>query len=162
MQLRLARPADAEAIRTIYNVEVLRSTATFDVVPRTPDEQQEWMAEHQGAHAALVAEEDDGTVVGFGSLSYYRDRPGYATSVEDSVYVVDAARGRGLGRALLEELVGLADQHGFHTVVARIESENRASVHLHQSCGFVVVGVEREIGRKFNRWLDVTVLQYLR
>jgi L-amino acid N-acyltransferase len=161
MQLRLARPTDAEALRTIYNVEVLRSTATFDVVPRSVEEQAEWMAVHQGAHAAVVAEGAGGSVLGFGSLSYYRDRPAYATSVEDSVYVAEAARGRGVGRALLEELVRLAEQHGFHTLVARIGSDNTASIALHRAGGFELVGVEREIGRKFHRWLDVTVLQYL-
>ena len=159
MQLRPAVPADAEALRAIYNTEVLRSTATFDVVPRTVEDQARWMAEHEGAHTAVVAVDDGGTVVGFGSLSYYRDRHAYATTAENSVYVAEGHRGEGVGRALLEELVHLAVQHGFHTLIARVGSENEASVRLHQACGFEVVGVEREIGRKFNRWLDVRVLQ---
>jgi len=159
MQLRPALPADAEAIRTIYNTEVLRSTATFDVVPRTVEDQDRWMAEHQGAHPAIVAVDGDGGVVGFGSLSYYRDRHAYATTAENSVYVDAGRRGEGIGRVLLEELVHRAVQHGFHTLIARIGSENEASVRLHQACGFEVVGVEHQIGRKFNRWLDVRVLQ---
>jgi phosphinothricin acetyltransferase len=159
MQLRLATLADAEAIRTIYNAEVTGSTATFDLVPRNPEEQLTWLAEHGGAYPAIVAEDEDGLVVGFGSLSLYRDRPAYATSVENSVYVGAGRRGSGIGRALMDELIRLATQHGFHTMVARIGDDNAASIALHFACGFELVGVERQIGRKFSRWLDVSVMQ---
>ena len=77
------------------------------------------------------------------------------------MYVAAAHRGEGVGRALLEELIELATQHGFHSVIARIGGDNPASIALHQACGFTLVGVEREVGRKFSRWLDVTVLQRL-
>lgn len=159
MHIRLVRPSDAEPIRAIYNVEVLGSTATFDLRPRTPEEQQAWMAEHRGPHAAIVAVDDGEQVLGFGSLSVFRDRPAYATTVENSVYVDEASRGAGLGRALLDELVVLAGQHGFHTMIARVGGGNEASIALHLACGFQMVGVEQEVGRKFNRWLDVSVLQ---
>ncbi len=161
MHIRLVRPSDAEPIRAIYNVEVLGSTATFDLRPRTPEEQQAWMAEHRGPHPAIVAVDDEEQVLGFGSLSAFRDRPAYATTVENSVYVDAASRGAGVGRALLDELVVLADQHGFHTMIARIGGGNQASIALHLACGFQMVGVEQEVGRKFNRWLDVSVLQRL-
>ena len=117
------------------------------------------MAEHQGTYPVVVAVDDDGAVLGFGSLSTYRDRPSYATTVENSVYVDDTRRGRGVGRALLEELVRLGTLHGFHSKIARVGGGNTASIALHEACGFELVGVEREIGRKFNRWLDVAVLQ---
>ncbi|MGA2835812.1 MAG: N-acetyltransferase family protein [Acidimicrobiales bacterium] len=159
MHVRLAEPSDAESVRRIYNAEVVGSTATFDLRPRTPAEQAAWMAEHQGTYPVVVATDDAGTVLGFGSLSTYRDRPSYATTVEDSVYVDSAHRGGGVGRALLEVLVELGTLHGFHSMIARIGGDNTASISLHQACGFVEVGVEREIGRKFNRWLDVVVLQ---
>ncbi|HXW34227.1 MAG TPA: GNAT family N-acetyltransferase, partial [Acidimicrobiales bacterium] len=97
MRVRLATVADAEAIRNIYNAEVLGSTATFDLRPRTELQQRKWIEKHQGAHPSLVAE-IDGVVAGFGSLSPFRERPAYATTVEDSVYVGDDWRGRGLGR----------------------------------------------------------------
>jgi phosphinothricin acetyltransferase len=158
MDVRLARPADAEAIRSIYNVEVTGSTATFDLVPRTADDQRAWLVEHQGPYPAIVAVDGE-MVLGFGSLSEYKNRPSYATTVENSVYVAADQRGRGVGRALLEELLDLATQHGFHSVIARIGGANVASIALHRTCGFVMVGVEREVGRKFNRWLDVSVLQ---
>jgi phosphinothricin acetyltransferase len=161
MRVRLARPADAEAIRSIYNAEVAGSTATFDLVPRTSEDQIAWLSEHRGPYPAIVAVDDLDTVLGFGSLSAYRDRPAYATTVEDSVYVGVRSRGAGTGRRLLEELIDLATQHGFHAVVARVGGDNRASIALHLACGFRMVGVEQEVGRKFNRWLDVSVLQRL-
>ena len=159
MHLRLAEPHDAEPIRRIYNAEVLGSTATFDLRARTAREQDEWMAEHNGTHPVVVAVDDAGTVLGFGSLSTYRDRPSYSTTVENSVYVDDGHRGTGVGRALLEELVRLGTLHGFHSMIARVGGGNAASIALHEACGFEMVGVEKEIGRKFNRWLDVAVLQ---
>lgn len=158
MQLRLASHHDAETIRCLYNIEVTGSTATFDLIPRSPGEQSAWMAEHQGVHPAVVAVED-GTTLGFGSISPYRDRPAYSTTVENSVYVGAEHRGSGVGRALLDELIRLASQHGFHTMIARIGGHNDASIRLHETCGFHLVGVEREIGRKFNQWLDVWVMQ---
>jgi phosphinothricin acetyltransferase len=161
MRVRLARATDAEAIRSIYNAEVAGSTATFDLVPRTSEDQIAWLSEHRGPYPAIVAVDDLDTVLGFGSLSAYRDRPAYATTVEDSVYVGVRSRGAGTGRRLLEELIDLATQHGFHAVVARVGGDNRASIALHLACGFRMVGVEQEVGRKFNRWLDVSVLQRL-
>jgi L-amino acid N-acyltransferase YncA len=161
MHVRLARPADAESIRAIYNTEVTGSTATFDLVPRTPEEQLAWLEDHSGPYPAIVAVDDrgDGAVLGFGSLSVYRDRPAYATTVENSVYVDRAARGRGVGTLLLRSLLDLATQHGFHCVIARVGGGNQASIALHEACGFRMVGVEQEVGRKFSRWLDVSVLQ---
>ena len=162
MQVRLATPDDAEATRAIYNREVSGSTVTFDLVPRTLEAQQAWIAAHSGAHPAVVAvDEASGDVVGFGSLSPYRDRPAYSTTVEDSVYVDHDWRGHGVGRALLAELVRLATLHGFHSVMARIVGGHEVSIRLHESCGFSLVGVEREVGRKFGRWLDVALMQRL-
>ena len=160
LSVRLAGPDDAEAIRSIYNVEVTASTVTFDLVPRTLADQLAWLAEHQGVHPAVVAELD-GEVVGFGSLAPYRSRPAYATTVEDSVYVRRDRRGLGCGRAILSELIRLATLHGFHTVMARIVGGHEASINLHRACGFEVVGIEREVGRKFGRWLDVVLMQRL-
>ena len=160
MEVRPARPEDAEAIRAIYNAEVTGSTVTFDLVPRSLEEQRTWLEARAGAHAVLVAEAD-GEVVGFASLSPYRDRPAYATTVEDSVYVRGDQRGTGVGRALLGELVATARRHGFHAVIARIVGGHEASIALHRAPGFELVGVEREVGRKLGRWLDVVVMQRL-
>ena len=161
MHVRLAEPDDAESIRLIYNAEVLGSTATFDLRARTVEEQAAWMVEHRGTYPVVVAVDDEGVVLGFGSLSTYRDRPSYSTTVEDSVYVDGSRRGRGVGRVLLVELVRLGTLHGFHSMIARVGGGNAASIALHEACGFELVGVEKEIGRKFNRWLDVAVLQLM-
>lgn len=160
MELRRASEADSEAIRAIYNREVLGSTVTFDLVARTEEEQREWMEAHAGVYPVVVAV-DDGVVVGFASLSPYRPRPAYSTSAEDSVYVASDRRGAGVGKALLGEIVDLAGAHGFHAVMARIVGHHGASIALHASCGFELVGIEREIGRKFGRWLDVALMQRL-
>jgi L-amino acid N-acyltransferase YncA len=173
MRIRLAEVADAEAIRTIYNVEVLGSTNTFDMVPRSRVEQEAWILEHSGVHPALVAVERGGAgaagpvgangeiVLGFGSLSSFRERSGYSATAENSVYVDRAQRGKGVGKALLAELLVLASAHGFHSVIARIAGHNESSIGLHRDAGFELVGVEREVGRKHRQWLDVVELQRL-
>lgn len=161
MKVRLATIDDAEAIRSIYNREVTGSTVTFDLVPRTLEDQQEWLRDHAGAHPAVVVEGDAGAIVGFGSLSAYRSRPAYSTTVEDSVYVHHDHRGEGVGGLVLNELVRLAGVHGFHAVMARIVGGHQASITLHERCGFGLVGIEREVGRKFGKWLDVALMQRL-
>jgi L-amino acid N-acyltransferase YncA len=161
VEIRLARLRDAEAIRQIYNVEVLGSTVTFDLEPRSLADQEAWLSERSGAHAVLVAEDDAGTILGFASLSPWRPRPAYRTSVEDSVYVHRDHRGRGVASALLGDLLEVAVAHGFHAVFARIVGGHEASIGLHRRHGFEVVGHEREVGRKFGRWLDVVVMERL-
>jgi phosphinothricin acetyltransferase len=161
VQLREAEVGDTEAILEIYNHQVLTSTATFDLVPRTLEQQQGWLTERSGAHVVLVALDDDGNVAGFGALSPYRERAGYATTVEDSVYVDESHQGDGVGRLLLESLVERARSHGFHALMAKIVGGHETSVGLHRACGFDVVGREREVGRKFGRWLDVVLMERL-
>lgn len=161
MRLRAATVDDAEAILSIYNVEVENSTVTFDLVPRTLDEQRHWIVDRSGAHAVIVAVDNHDEVIGFGSLSPYKTRPAYSTTVEDSVYVHRDHQGEGVGRAVLSELLRLAGLHGFHAVIARIVGGNPTSIGLHSSHGFHVVGREREVGRKFGRWLDVVVMEHL-
>jgi phosphinothricin acetyltransferase len=171
MRIRLASSGDAEAMRAIYNVEVLDSTNTFDMVARTKEQQAAWLLEHQGVYPAIVAVEQADTtghagatgeiVLGYGSLSPFRERSGYAATAENSVYVDRNQRGKGVGRALLAELLTLASAHGFHSVIARIAGHNETSIGLHRAAGFELVGVEREVGRKHRQWLDVVELQRL-
>ena len=161
MELRSATPDDAEATRLIYNLEVETSTVTFDLRPRSAAEQRAWLAERSGALTALVAVDDEGEVAGFASISPFRDRPGYSTSVEDSVYVHRSHQGQGVGRLLLGGIVEAARASGFHAVFARIVAGHEASIALHAGRGFEIVGTEREVGRKFGRWLDVVVMERL-
>ena len=164
MTLRLASLGDAEQIRQIYNYEVSNTTATFDLVPRSLADQQQWIADRNGAFAAIVAVDpldEHGDIVGFGSLSPYKERAAYRTSVEDSVYVRRDRNGQGIGKLIVNELLRVAAVSGYHAVFARISAASEASVALHRSCGFELVGIEREVGRKFNRWLDVAIMQAL-
>ena len=162
MEVRVAELDDAEAIRSIYNLEVETSTVTFDLVARTLSEQRAWLAARSGAHSALVAIDGrGGPVVGFASLSPWKERPAYATSVEDSVYIHRDHQGQGVGRLLLSTLLETARASGFHAVFARIVGDHDASIALHAGQGFELVGTEREVGRKFGQWLDVVVMERL-
>ena len=158
LRVRLAEPRDGEAIRAIYNREVTGSTVTFDLVPRSLEDQLAWIDEHSGGYPAVVVVDDD-LVVGFGSLSPWRPRPAYAPTVEDSVYVHHEHRGRGVGRLVIGELVTLGQSHGFHSIMARIVGGHEASISLHAKFGFEHAGIEREVGRKFGKWLDVVLMQ---
>jgi phosphinothricin acetyltransferase len=164
LTLRLASWGDAEQIRQIYNYEVANTLATFDLVQRSLDDQQRWITDRNGAFAAIVAvdpNDEGGDIVGFGSLSPYKERAAYRTSVEDSVYVRRDRAGQGIGKLIVTELLHVAAASGFHAVFARITSSSAASIALHRSCGFELVGIEREVGRKFNKWLDVAIMQVL-
>ena len=156
--IRIASINDAESIRNIYNHEVLNSTASFDLVERTVEEQRIWLSERSGAFSVLVAEVEN-KVMGFASLSPFNKKDGYRTTVENSIYVDPAARGLGIGSKLLNELLLVATRSGFHAVIARIGGGNDTSITLHEKHGFFLVGTEREVGRKFGRWQDVVVMQ---
>ena len=161
MHVRLARTSDAESIRSIYNAEVTGSTATFDLVPRTPEEQLAWLADHRGPYPAVVAVDDGTPSSDSGHCPSTRTaRPTPPRWRTRCTWAATTAV-RGWAGPFSSELIELATQHGFHSVIARIGGDNTASIALHQACGFTMVGVEREVGRKFNRWLDVTVLQRL-
>lgn len=161
MLVRDAQLGDVETIREIYNHAVRTSVATFDLVPRTPEQQLEWFAKRQGAYCAKVACADDGSVVGFASLSPYRERAGYTTTCEDSIYIREDYQGQGAGKLLLGAVVQAARLGGFHAVMAKIVGSHDASIALHKAIGFEIVGREREVGRKFGRWLDVVLMELL-
>jgi len=156
--VRGARPADAEAIRRIYNEAVRTTTATFDTEPRSPRSQRRWMAAHRPPYLVVVAERE-AEVVGWASVSAWSDRPAYAATAEVSEYVASRHRGQGIGTALLSTLVTEADRRGFHTLLARVADGNAASLRLHRAAGFARAGVMREVGWKFGRRIDVHLLQ---
>ena len=156
--LRPASDADLPAILDIYNDAILNSTASFETVPRTLDEERQWLREHSHPYAVLAAIHD-GDVVGWASLSPFRPKAAYRFTAEDSVYVQADFWGKGLGALLLARLLEVAASNGFHTVIALIVGDNAASLRLHRGFGFRRVGVEREVGYKFDRWLDVVIMQ---
>jgi len=159
LTIREATSDDAEAIRLIYNHEVENETSTMDLVPRTLETQREWIAARSGAFCAVVAVDSSETVLGFGALSEYKDRSGYRSTVENSVYVHRDVARRGIGKQILLHLLETATVSGFHSVIARIEAQSLASRGLHSSCGFELVGIEKQVARKFGKWLDIAVMQ---
>jgi L-amino acid N-acyltransferase YncA len=159
LTVRTAEAHDAEAIAEIYNYEVKHGVSTFDLTPRTKEVQQAWIAARSGAFSVIVADDTSLGVVGFAALSTYRDRAGYRTTVENSVYVHHNYQRRGIGKLLLTCLIEVARDSGFHAIIARIESQSLGSRRLHGSLGFAEVGIEREVGRKFGRWLDSVIMQ---
>jgi phosphinothricin acetyltransferase len=161
IKVRRARRQDCPAILDIYNDAVLHTTASYDFEPRSLEHRQAWFDDHERSdYAVFVAEAEDG-VVGWSSLSRYHDRFGYRFTCENSVYVAASHRGRGIGALLLAPLIDTARQRGLHTILAAIDGANEASLRLHRRFGFVEVGRFREIGHKFDRWLDVVYLQRL-
>ena len=160
VRIRRATPADAPAIAAIYNHEVENETSTFDLVPRSAQDQLDWQSARDGAFGVFVAELG-GEVVGFGALSPYKERAAYRTTVEDSVYVRRDMGRRGVGREILAHLLTTAADGGFHAVMARITTLSVGSIGLHEALGFREVGIEREVGRKFGKWLDVCLMQVL-
>ena len=158
--LRPAARADLSAIADIYNHYVAHSTCTFATEPETTAYWKAWLDEHTGPHPAIVAV-DGPRVVGWGTLSRWNTRCAYRFSVEDSVYVLDAMRGRGIGRDILAELIRLADGLGHHSIVAQISDRQPASERLHSQLGFRRVGHLEEVGFKFDRWIDVSIWQHL-
>ncbi|MFI5348868.1 MAG: GNAT family N-acetyltransferase [Elusimicrobiota bacterium] len=156
--LRLARAEDLPALTAIYNDAVARTTGTFDTVPKTWSQMDEWFSSHDASHPVLVAEAD-GAVAAWAALSPSSDRCAYARTSEVSVYVSEPARGRGLGGKLLDELLRLGRAAGTAQVLARITAGNEASLRLHARRGFVEVGHLRRVGEKFGKILDVLILQ---
>ena len=157
------RPAlleDCAAINEIYNHYVLHDTCTYQTEPDTLSERQAWFERHGGPHPVLVAEER-GEVLAWGALSTFHPRAGYRFSVEDSVYVRHDRQQRGLGKALLGELLAAARSHGHHTVLALISADKPISIALHHSFGFAQAGLLRQAGYKFETWLDVAYLQLM-
>lgn len=158
LNIRKATAKDLDAITDIYNEAVRNTTATFDVQPKTAEEQKEWFEEHDAKHPLLVAEQVE-RVVGWASLSRWSDRCAYSDTAEVSLYVKEEYRGKGIGKTLLKALVNEGESAGLHTVVARISEGNDISLHLFESEGFEQVGIMREVGRKFGKLLDVYMLQ---
>ncbi|QLQ15405.1 MAG: N-acetyltransferase family protein [Micropruina sp.] len=161
MDLREATAADLPAILDIYNEAVRTTTASWDLEPVSLASRQRWFAEHEAAdHPVLVAVRD-GEVVGWTAYGRFRDKAGYDATMEHTVYVRADARGGGIGRALLQSLVGIARLRGVHALLGALSSENTGSLALHRSLGFVEVGRMPQVGRKFDRWLDLVWVELL-
>lgn len=158
LTLRLATAEDLAAINDIYNHFVLRSTCTYQTEPETMDARRAWFAAHREAHPVTVAVEAD-RIIGWASLSPFHKRAAYSRTVENSVYVHPDHHRKGIGRALLADLIARAAAVGHHTIIAGIDAEQQPSVALHQALGFERVAFLKEVGFKFDRWLHVIYMQ---
>jgi L-amino acid N-acyltransferase YncA len=158
MVVRPATSDDAAAISAIYNEAVLNSTATYQEEPETVQDRLQWLGAHGHGHPVMVAE-IDGFLAGWAALSRFHPRGAYRFTVENSVYIHVDYRRRGLGRALMLDLIERARQLGHRSIIAIISGDQEPSIELHRSLGFTEVGRLRAVGFKFGRWLDVVNMQ---
>ena len=164
--IRRARESDLPAINRIYNDEILHGVATWDTEPWSDERRTAWFAEHEAdpTTPVLVAEVDTeggAETVGFAYLSIYRPRIGYRYTRESTVYVDPRYHRRGLGRLLMEPLIEEARRLELHVLLGVIESGNVASIELHRALGYEEVSRLRDVGRKFDRWLDSVTMELL-
>jgi phosphinothricin acetyltransferase len=158
--LRPATPADIPAIAAIYRPAVLTGTASFELEPPSDAEMLRRFEAVTNAGYPYFVAEIDGRVAGYAYASAYRTRPGYRFTVENSVYVAEDAQGKGVGRALLAELIPACTAKGYRLMVAIIgDSANFASITLHRRAGFTFCGTIHSVGFKFGRWLDSVIMQ---
>lgn len=159
--IRDAALSDIPAVTAIYRHAVLHGTASFELNP--PDEAemtQRMQAVLSPGYPYIVAETDDGTIAGYAYANAFRTRPAYRWTVENSVYIDPAMQGRGIGKALMVELLDRTEKAGFRQVIAVIGgSSHKASIRLHESLGFEMIGIFKGSGFKFGRWLDTVLMQ---
>ncbi|WCD79819.1 GNAT family N-acetyltransferase [Pseudomonas sp. TUM22785] len=161
-EIRDASEADLPGILAIYNAAVEHTTAIWNENLVDLANRRAWLAERSGAgFPVLVARDAAGEVVGYASYGAWRPHDGYKHTVEHSVYVRADQRGKGLGPQLMQALIERARSAGLHVMVGAIESENNASIRLHQRLGFAITGQMPQVGRKFGRWLDLTFMQLI-
>jgi phosphinothricin acetyltransferase len=160
LAIRQATPADLGQITEIYNDAIQKTTATFDTEPKTLEEQESWFANHDASHPILIAEQD-GLVTGWASLSQWSDRCAYNATAEISLYVKEEYREKGIGKELMKAIIQEGKTAGLHTVIARIAGSNKISADLCKSFGFQYIGTMREVGKKFDKLLDVHLMQLI-
>jgi L-amino acid N-acyltransferase len=161
IRIRSAEDDDIPAILDITNHEILQSTVLYEYEPRNLDTQMQWFSDKLAHGWPVVVAEMDGHVVGFGTFGKFRERVAYRFSVEHSVYVHKDHRGKAIGNALMAELIGRARSGGFHTMIGVVDASNKGSVEFHRKFGFEVVGTFKEVGFKFDRWLDAVFMQLI-
>lgn len=160
MFIRDADKADLPAVLAIHNTNIASSTAIWDTDEVDLDDRLTWFADRTAAGMPILIAEIDGEVAGYASYGQWRPKTGYRFSVENSVYVAERFQRRGVATALLTELIARATDSGrVHAMIAAIESSNTGSVALHEHFGFRTVGELPEVGHKFGRWMDLTLMQ---
>jgi phosphinothricin acetyltransferase len=159
-KIRPAADSDISSITAIYADHVLHGTGTFETTPPDAKDMAARRADVLARNLPYLVLEDASGVVGFAYCNWFKPRPAYRFSAEDSIYLAPAAAGKGLGRLLLTELMAQAERCGVRQMLAVIgDSNNHGSIGVHRSCGFEHTGVLRSSGWKFGRWLDVVLMQ---
>ena len=159
MDIDAARETDLDAITAIYNDVIATSTAVFNDAQVDVEDRRRWWRERRERGFPVLVAREGGQVLGFGSFGDFRAWPGYRTTVEHTVHVAAAHRRRGIGRQLVEALIRDARALGMHVMIAGVDAANEGSLALHARLGFVEVGRFPEIARKFDRWIDLVLLQ---
>ena len=161
ISIRPATPADLPEILAIVNHAIANTTAIYDVDQRTLEQQTEWFNDKRGKDEPVIVAEKNGKVVGFGAYGIFKPKVGYRFSVEHSVYVNRQFVGQGIGKQLLSQLIETAKLQKMHTMVGYIDTENKGSIAFHQLFGFAEIGVLKEIGFKFGKRLNVSLMQLM-
>ena len=161
IRIRAYQTEDTQAILDIINYNILHSTALYDYNIRNYEQQQAILEDKTNKGFPVLVAELNEELVGFGMYSEFRFREAYKFTVEHSVYVSEKHIGKGIGKVLLSELIQLAKAQGLHTMIGVIDSENQGSIEFHEQCGFKTVGIIKESGYKFDRWLDSVFMQLL-
>jgi len=159
--IRHATEDDLPAILDIYNDAILNTTAVYDYEPHTMEMRMQWWQTKKEQGFPVYVAEEEGHLLGFSSIGPFRAWAAYKYTVENSVYVAADARGKGTGKMLIPPLIGTSRELGIHTIVAGIDATNEASLKLHQHFGFREVADFKQVGWKFNRWLDLKFLQLI-
>jgi phosphinothricin acetyltransferase len=158
--VQAASAADADAICAIHNQGILDRVATLDVTTRTPEGVRAWLTDRSPRHPVIVATVG-AAVVGWASLNQFNPRPAYDHVADFSVYIAREWRGRGVGRQLLDRLIELAREIGFHKMVLSALTSNEAGIALYTRAGFAAVGVYREQGQLDGEWVDTLIMEKL-
>lgn len=161
IKIRPYKTEDTQAILAIINHNILYSTSLYDYNVRNYEQQKNIVEEKINKNFPVIVATIDGNVVGFGMYSEFRFREAYRFTVEHSVYVNESFHGQGIGKLLLQELIHLAREQKLHTMIAVIDAENQSSVAFHEKFGFKTVGIIKESGYKFDRWLDSVFMQLI-
>jgi L-amino acid N-acyltransferase YncA len=161
INIRPYKTEDTQVILDIINYNILHSTALYDYAIRSYEQQKNILEEKINKNFPVIVAELEGKVVGFGMYSEFRFREAYKFTVEHSVYVNKDFNGKGVGKVLLQELIALAKKQKQHTMIAVIDAENQGSVEFHEKFGFKTVGIIKESGYKFDRWLDSVFMQLI-
>lgn len=159
--IRAAKESDVPAILEINNHEILYSTVNYDYEPKTLEWQLDWFEQKIKAGFPVLVAETEGKVIGFSTYGTFRAKPGYRFTVEHSVYLSKEARGKGIGKLLMTDLIQIAKNSGYHTMIGGIDGSNEQSFRFHEKLGFREVARFKETARKFDSWLDLIFMQLM-